>query len=225
MEFICSGRMKPLSKEMISKLEDAGFVKVMLGLESGNDNILKAAHKGITKNDAVNAFKMFAHSHIELHSFLITGLPGETLETVMETVNFVKKLQRIKYTYYPDIAALLTIYPGTEIYEIAKDKGLIDDEFWLSDNPTPLFTVENSKKQLLQYKEIYLNHLSMDRLWKKAGLRAQFTMLPHILKYLLHNIRNPGGIYQFSRVILPGKIYGLLVTPYKHMRRMFSGES
>jgi hypothetical protein len=61
----------------------------------------------------------------------------------------------------------------------------------------------------------------MDRLWKKAGLRAQFTMLPHILKYLLRNIRNPGGIYQLSRVILPRRIYGLLVTPYRYIRRMF----
>ena len=219
MKFICSGRMKPLSTKMINKLEDAGFVKVMLGLESGNDKILEKTHKAITKKDALNAFKMFSNSPIELHSFLIAGLPGENLETVMETASFVKELQKIKYTYYPDIAALLTIYPGTEVYEIAKAKDMIDDSFWLSDNPTPLFTVENSKEQLFQYKEIYMNHLSLDRFWTKDGLGAQLPMLPYILKYLVLNIRKPVGISRLAKFILPEKIYEVLVVPYRFLSR------
>jgi len=224
-EFICSGRMKPLSEEMIHKLVDAGFVKVMLGLESGNNEILKTARKKITKEDAINAFKMFSHSSIELHAFLIAGLPGETLETVMETVNLMKDLQRIKYTYYPDIAALLTVYPGTEIYEIAKAKGMISDEFWLSDKPTPLFTVENSKEQLFRFKDIYLNHLSMNRLLTLKGLRAQFKMLPYIVKYIINNIsikdalyRIKDALYRMLRFVLPKGVFEFMARQYRHIK-------
>mgnify|MGYP001559641081 FL=1 len=47
--FTCSGRMKPLSERMIKKLEQANFGKVLLGLESGDEGILKTSHKMIPK--------------------------------------------------------------------------------------------------------------------------------------------------------------------------------
>jgi radical SAM superfamily enzyme YgiQ (UPF0313 family) len=226
-EFVCSGRMKPLSEELVGKLEQANFKKVLLGLESGNDEILKAAHKGITKEDAVNAFKLFSRSSIEVHVFLIVGLPGETLETVMETVNLVKKLQRIKYTYYPDIAALLTIYPGTEIFDIAKANGMIDNEFWLSEEATPIFTVENDGEQLFQFKEIYLNHLSMDRFLTKAGFGAQFTMLPYIMKYIFFDVEFSfkDVLNRFLKFILPESIYESLLKQYKKMGLTFAKQT
>ena len=221
MEFVCSGRMKPLSKELVVRLEKANFKKVMLGLESANEGILRSAHKNITQNDVIKAFQLFSHSSIYLHAFLIVGLPGETLETVMETANFVKNLQKIKYVDY-DSLALLTIYPGTEIYEIAKDSGLIDDNFWLSDKPTPIFTVENSLDQLFHFNDIILNHISKNRFFTKAGLNAQFTMLPYIIKYLFSR-RNKIVVSVLSRllkIMLPDNIYELFRKQYRYIGQM-----
>lgn len=137
IDFVCSGRVKPLSKEMIKKLEQANFRKVMLGLESGDNSILKSCHKGINQDDVVNAFKLFSKSSINLKTFLIIGLPGENIETIRETSRFVKEIQKIKYVSYANFANLLIVYPGTEVYEIAKSKGMINDEFWLSDREIP----------------------------------------------------------------------------------------
>lgn len=214
MNFVSSGRMKPLSKELVSKLEQANFKKVLLGLESGNERILHSCHKGITKKDALNAFKLFSDSSIELYAFLIVGLPGETLETVMETINFVKKLQKIKYIYYNNVA-ILSVYPGTEIYEIAKANAMIDDDFWFSDKPVPLFTVEHNQEQLFHFKEIVLNNLSLDRFWTKAGLRAQFTMTPYIIKYLFTSRRISAILIQLLKSVLPKRIYKLLRKQYR----------
>lgn len=208
ISFTCSGRMKPLSQEMVNKLEQANFKKVLLGLESGDEGVLKKCHKMITQADAINAFKMFAKTKISLTAFLIVGLPGETLETIKETARFVQKLQKIKYIYYED-CAILTVYPGTEVYDLAKQAGAINDDFWLTDQPTPLFTIENSQEQLFKFKEILLNRIALPRFFTPAGFIAQFTMIPRLLAYLFkgENRRVKFFIYNLAQKILPKKIF------------------
>lgn len=195
LKFICSARVKPISKELIKALEKAGFVQVLFGLESGAAEILKSSHKSITKEDVVNAFKLFADSSIEVTSFLIVGLPGETIETVKETIEFIQTLQKIKYLYYEDIGVLF-IYPGTEVYQIAQKAGQINDNYWLTDNCVPFYTSEHSITKLFEYKETILNHIALGRFDTFNGFVAQFKMIPYILKY----VRKNKGARQF---ILP----------------------
>jgi anaerobic magnesium-protoporphyrin IX monomethyl ester cyclase len=180
-KFICSGRMKPVSRPMIQAMERAGFQNVLFGLESGAEEILRTSKKGITKKDAIDAFTLFSNSSIRTTAFLIVGLPGETPETVIETIELVQNLQKIKYTFFGDIGVLF-IYPGTEVYEIAKAKGFIDDDYWLTDRNTPLYAVDHSIETLNGYKETILNHIALDRIFTPAGYAAQKRMLPHILK-------------------------------------------
>lgn len=186
ISFVCSARIKPINEEMIAKLEQANFQKVLLGLESGDDGILKKCHKGITQKDAVFAFNLFARFKMVVGIFLIVGLPGETEKTILETARFVQKLQKIKYFYLSEVSVLI-IYPGTEVYQIAKAGGLIDDDYWLSDKPTPLFTLEHSQEELFHFKDILLSHVSLDSFLTPAGFIAQFTMIPNILKYIANN--------------------------------------
>ena len=188
--FICSGRMTPLNLEMVKKLEKAGFHHVLFGLESGAAKILQSCKKSITKNDAINAFKLFAKSPIRVTAFLIVGLPGETAATVEETIELIRNLQKIKYTLYEDIG-ILGIYPGTEAYEIAKSKAIIDDSYWLTDQDTPLYTGEHSKEKLYEFKEIILNHIALNRIFTIKGFKAQKGLLPLIFtdRYMRRNIR------------------------------------
>ncbi|MFB5612968.1 MAG: radical SAM protein [Nitrosarchaeum sp.] len=79
-KFICSGRFKPISEKMVKKLEQANFIQVLLGLESGDETILKTRHKNITPDDVIKAVKLFAETKIEIYAFLIIGLPGENLQ-------------------------------------------------------------------------------------------------------------------------------------------------
>ena len=180
-EFICSGRMKPVSWQMIKAMEKAGFKHVLFGLESGAEEILRTSGKAITKKDAINAFTLFSESSIRTTAFLIVGLPGETPETVKETIELVQDLQKIKYTFFGEIGVLF-IYPGTKVYEIAKTKEFIDDSYWLTDNNTPLYTVDHSIRTLNEYKETILNHIALDRIFTPAGYAAQKHMIPYILK-------------------------------------------
>jgi len=215
--FTCSGRMKPLSQKMVNKLEQANIKKVLLGLESGDEGILKSCHKAITQQDVINAITLFSKSEISVTVFLIVGLPGETLKTILETAKFVKKLQKIKYLYLSE-AAILTVYPGTEVYEIAKTGGMIDDSYWLTDKPTPLFTLENSEEQLIKFKEILLNHISVDRFFTPAGFIKQFKMAPYVIKYILnHRSVLKNILHKTFKTILPRRIFEFLINTYKKL--------
>lgn len=183
VEFVCSGRFKPISEKMVKKLEQANFVQVLLGLESGDENILKACHKNITTEDALKAVKLFAETKIEIYAFIIIGLPGENKQSIITTSQLIQKMQKIKYMYYKNVA-LLTIYPGTEIYEIAKRSGKIDDDYWLTDKITPLYNVEHSEKELFEYKDIMLDYISYDRLLSINGFSKQFWLMPHALRFI-----------------------------------------
>jgi len=189
INFVCSGRMKPISKDMVKKLEQANFSRVMLGIESGNNEMLKNCHKGINQEDILKTFKLFAKSSINLKAFLLVGLPGETIETIKETARFIKKLQKIKYVSFPGFANILVVYPGTEVYEIAKQKGMIDDDFWLSDKETPFFTAENSHEKLKDLGDILQDNISFYRILTLNGFRAQFEMIPYLVRYLLLKMR------------------------------------
>jgi radical SAM superfamily enzyme YgiQ (UPF0313 family) len=202
-KFICSGRMKPLTEKMILAMEKAGFTLVLFGLESGAKEILKSSRKSITKEDAINAIKLFSKSKIAIGAFLIVGLPGETIETVKETAEFYQSLQQIKYIWLEDIG-ILFVYPGSEVYEIAKTKGLLDDDYWMTDKCTPLYTAEHSIETLLEFKEIILNHISMRKMFTKHGFSAQRKMLPLVLrdKYFRRKLSNQVFSFVLSRSTL-----------------------
>jgi radical SAM superfamily enzyme YgiQ (UPF0313 family) len=200
IEFICTGRMKPLNKQMITALEKAGFTHILFGLESGAKEILRTSKKAISKEDAINAIELFSKTSIRLTTFLVVGLPGESIETVKETIELVQTLQRIKYIWFADIVNVLFIYPGAEVYEIAKAKGFIDDGYWLTDNNVPYYTAEHSMETLLEFADMMSNHLSISRIFTSSGFAAQKKMLYLIFKdaYFRRKFIN-----QFFNVVMP----------------------
>jgi len=205
MNFTCSGRMKPLSEEMVKILEKAGFTHVLLGLESGSREILKSCGKGITPEDVIRAFKLFKKTSINPKVFLIVGLPGETIHTIKETIKLVRKIQKINYLLMGHVFNLLTIYPGTGVYEIAKKKGFIEDSYWLSDKETPIYTAENSYKKLKSFEKIMSDHLSIYKIKTLDGFLLQLEMLPYAFKYFLKKVRSIKILKRFIKETLLAK--------------------
>lgn len=184
LNFVCSGRFRPFTKELLEALERAGFVMILFGLETGSAELLKSSHKVIKKEHVLETIKLMRNTKIEPICFLIVGLPGENDLTIRETIDFVKELQKIRYIRYSDIG-VLTIYPGTEVYEIAKEKASIDDSYWMTSGAAPLYTAEHSVPKLIEYKNSILNEVAIDRLFSRAGFKAQVGMIPYILRSLL----------------------------------------
>lgn len=162
LKFICSGRFKPLSERLVHAMERARFIQVLFGLESGCQRVLDRNGKAIKQYDAIRAFELFKNSPIRVTAFLIVGLPGEDDESVAETWQFVNYLQSIKYTHYEDIGVLM-VYPGTEVYELMKKAGKMDDSYWMTDQPVPLYTAEHDEATLYRFKDEILDQIALDR--------------------------------------------------------------
>jgi anaerobic magnesium-protoporphyrin IX monomethyl ester cyclase len=108
--------------EVLSALKSIGVKNVGFGIESGNERILKNIKKGIRKDTVRGAMKVAKNLKFETWGFFIVGLPGETAETVRETIDFAKELD-------PDFAKFLILkpFPGTEVFSQLRSKDLIDD--------------------------------------------------------------------------------------------------
>jgi anaerobic magnesium-protoporphyrin IX monomethyl ester cyclase len=153
----CSSRVDRVSKEMLIKMKKAGCISITFGLESGSEKILKTIEKKITKEDIKNALNTTIETGLKYNAYLMVGNPGETWDTIKETVNFLSQFKEL------DISSVsrLEIYPNTFIEEIAKKKGIIDVNYWITDKKPPIFNIEHSEEELtkMAYYIIYNNKI------------------------------------------------------------------
>ena len=106
--------------ETLKAMREAGCRLMIVGYESGDQQILKNIKKGATL-DMAQRFTKNAHSlGLTIHADFIVGLPGETSESIRRTVDFAKKLDC--ETIQVSIAHP---YPGTEFYDYVKKNDLI----------------------------------------------------------------------------------------------------
>lgn len=196
VNFNCIARFKPASEEMFELMEKAGFVDIGFGLETGSEKLLHSIHKNITQDDVRETFKALKNTKIKVTNLLMIGFPGETHETVNETINFLKELRKIR-PYKTPSANILWVYPNTEVYDIMKERGAIDESYWLTDKSVPYFTLEHS------YEE--LQRMSF-RISLAAPLKSR---LYYILKMTMHFLRNP---ISTANKILKTKVYKEVLT-------------
>jgi len=112
--FHCATRANCIDEELVKEMKKAGFVKTTLGIESGNEKMLKAINKCVTKNDIRKAFKILNKHGIETRGSFILGLPYETRKTAEDTIRFALELDLFRASFN-----IMTPYPKTKIYEMA----------------------------------------------------------------------------------------------------------
>lgn len=113
-----------LSERLVSKMARAGCGEVSLGFESGAESMLKRFNKRFTPGHIMDAATLFKKYNIRQMGFLLLGGPGETRETVMESLRFADALalDSMKLTVG------IRIYPETQIAETAVSEGMIAPE-------------------------------------------------------------------------------------------------
>ena len=110
-----------VDEEMVQLMAKAGCVEVSLGFESGSAEILKNLSKKYTVEQVRFASELLKKYGIKRMGFLLLGGPGETKETVLESLAFADSLEldMLKLTVG------IRIYPGTILEKIAREEGLI----------------------------------------------------------------------------------------------------
>ena len=108
-------------RKTLEKLKDGGLRLLLVGYESGNQQILHNIKKGMRIEVAERFTKDCHDLGITIHGTFILGLPGETTETIRETVEFAKRIN--PHTIQVSLAAP---YPGTYLYNQAVQNGWLD---------------------------------------------------------------------------------------------------
>ncbi|GAO40258.1 hopanoid biosynthesis associated radical SAM protein [Sphingomonas changbaiensis NBRC 104936] len=107
--------------ETLKVMKEGGCRLLLVGYESGNQQILHNIKKGL-RVDVARQFTRDCHAlGIVIHGTFILGLPGETLETIEETIEYAKEIN--PHTIQVSLAAP---YPGTFLYRQATENGWFD---------------------------------------------------------------------------------------------------
>jgi hopanoid biosynthesis associated radical SAM protein HpnJ len=107
-----------VDRETLEVLKDNGLRLFVVGYESGNDQILKNIKKGVSIERARRFTKDCHDIGILIHGTFIVGLPGETKDTIEETIRFAQQMR-------PETlqVSLASPYPGTGFYDFVTENG------------------------------------------------------------------------------------------------------
>ena len=112
IEYRCFVRADCLTKSMCDTLKKTGCLHVSIGVESGSNTILTKMNKGLTKEKIKEGIINAHKAGLIIRIYLIVGFPGESEETINETINLLDNLPFDEFVVYP-----LIPYPGTKIFD------------------------------------------------------------------------------------------------------------
>jgi hopanoid biosynthesis associated radical SAM protein HpnJ len=152
-------------RETLAVLKDNGLRLLLVGYESGNQQILINIKKGLRVDRARQFAADCRELGITVHGTFILGLPGETKETIEETIRFAREVN--PHSLQVSVAAP---YPGTELYRQAVEKG------WLPEDYDGATLVSDRGTQLAALSYPHLGHTeileSVDAFYRRFYFRA-----------------------------------------------------
>lgn len=119
---IIGARADKINKLILQRLQKTGCFMINYGQESGSDTILKEYGKGISVKQNREATLLTREIGIHNTVQLVIGSPGETIDTIYESIQFLKDVDACQYS-----ANYLIPFPETPIWQYVEEKGLVKD--------------------------------------------------------------------------------------------------
>jgi radical SAM superfamily enzyme YgiQ (UPF0313 family) len=178
MHWMCNSRVDYVDEEMLQLMGKAGCWMISWGIESGSYEILKRAHKGADPAKAERALTWARKAGIRNWGYFIIGLPGETEETIKQTIAFSKKLPL-------DIALfhIAAPYPGTPFFFEVVENG------WFRPG-TRWEEVDMDRSTVLDYPNLRAERLEY---WQKRAFR-EWAFRPGPILWFLRSMNTWAGI-------------------------------
>jgi radical SAM superfamily enzyme YgiQ (UPF0313 family) len=168
-----------------------------VGFESGNQEILNNIRKGVSLRGVRRFAQAARQAGVLIHGTFILGLPGETRQTIEETMRFAREID--PYSLQVSLAAP---YPGTVLYDEARSKG------WLADEGRGLVT-EGIQNSVMSYPWLSKEEIfeAVEVFYRRFYLRPAPIM--RIVKDMLKDRK------EFSRRIREGREFFSFMTRRK----------
>ena len=168
VRWYCNTRVHLVDPDLLRDMRSAGCSGISYGVESGNQKILDTVSKQATVAQAEQAIRWAKEASIKTYCAFILGLPGETRESAMDTIEFANRT-------LPNGAQfnVLAPYPGTELYETLKQKGVLPDVDWrtLYQDNAAVGTDELSREELNRLRKLAYKKLYFNPRWWRQNLR------------------------------------------------------
>jgi len=179
IRWTANSRVDFVDEEMLTLMGKAGCWFITWGIESGNEQILKHAHKGINLEKVERALRWSKKAGIKNWGYFIIGLPGETEQTIRDTIDFAKKLPL-------DIALfhIAAPHPGTPFfYEVVREGWFKPGTRWEE--------VDMNKETVLNYPGLSTQQLMY---WQKRAFREWAFRPGPIISYLKMLLSDPSTL-------------------------------
>jgi len=167
-----------LDLETMQLAKKAGCRFLHVGYESANDQILKNVNKGTSKEQMLKFSESAKKAGIKIHGDFIVGLPGETAETIKETIGFAKKINISDYQF-----VVPQPHPATPMYKLLKERGC------LNERGEPTYPG-------LSYQDL--------QGWRFRAYRQIYFGPKYLLARLVDSFREPSEFLRLTKVALRG---------------------
>jgi anaerobic magnesium-protoporphyrin IX monomethyl ester cyclase len=184
IKWTCNSRVDYVDEEMLQTMAKAGCWTISWGLESGNVDVLKRVRKGTDLEKMMQALTWSKKAGIRNWGYFIIGLPGETEESIKETIALSKKL--------PVDIALFHIaapYPGTPFFfEVVENNWFRPGTQWEE--------IDMDRSTVLDYPGLPAERLEY---WQRRAFR-EWAMRPGPILTYLKSANSLGALRSFFEI-------------------------
>lgn len=185
--FSCMGHAA-VAHDVLEAMAAAGCRAYKFGVESADPDVLRQIPKALELDDVVRTVHDCRRLGIRTHATFVFGLPGETRESAMKTIEFALRLRTHTLQF-----AIATPYPGTALYEHARGKGWLIKEDWNDFDPAAESVLSYPDYSAADIAEM---HALAWRRWQWHILTRQ----PGTLFHHFHNAYERGGVAGLGRL-------------------------
>ncbi|MBD3188483.1 radical SAM protein [Candidatus Bathyarchaeota archaeon] len=210
-------RADKITPRLAWKLKNAGAYDIVLGIESGNQQVVNKMGKNLDLDMVRKSVMILKKVGITTSGFFMVGIPGETVSTMIDTKQMIRELQLDRA-----LISRVIPFPGTKLHDIVKRDGRVADDFErrtiFYSHKEPAFELNGLPSELIElafqdyYRTAYLNPRRMFQYlktirWKNLRVHLNFAITtlfnlfkhktgkkPHELREkVLEKLKSPGN--------------------------------
>ncbi|MFH1507361.1 MAG: radical SAM protein [Candidatus Omnitrophota bacterium] len=170
LTFSVNARADNADKELFKLMKRSGCRELLVGFESGNQDVLNQIHKNITLEQSQRFVQYAREAGLEVHGCFVIGLPGETENTAKQTVDFALGLGLTTLQFSGAVP-----FPGTSFFALCEKNGWLKSRNWAE------WLNTGEQKAVVEYPG-----LSQERInyYVDLGLKRFYLRLGFIIRFL-----------------------------------------
>lgn len=176
------------NSEMFQMMKKAGARMLLIGYESGNQDILNKTSKRLKLSKAISTAELASKAGLKLHGCFVLGLPGETKESMEETIRYALELPLDTVQFSAAVP-----FPGTKYYDYCRENGLLRAKRWNE------WLSEGEQSCVVDYPNLSCQEITtkvdeaLRRFYFRPNYMRRFLLDTHSARDLYRKLRGAGN--------------------------------